>query len=145
MEEESYEGFPIFSACKYDSEGGAVEARFNEDAWPYLRRLQKHFRQHQLRQAVCLQTPYAIRTYEIAKMIEQSEGQRPRQMPVGQFRQMYGLEDKYERHSDMRRRVIDPSVKQVNEKTNVDVRCKDIRDGQTPVALQWSVEPVGTA
>jgi hypothetical protein len=40
----------------------------------------------------------------------------------------------------MRRRVIDPSVEQVNEKTDVDVRCRDVRDGQTPVALQWTVE-----
>jgi Initiator Replication protein. len=56
---------------------------------------------------------------------------------------MFSLEGKYGRHSDMRRRVIDPSVKQVNEKTGVDVRCEDVRDGQTPIALRWIVEPKG--
>ena len=73
-------------------------------------------------------------------MIERPGERRSRQIPVGRFRKMFGLEDKYERHSDMRRRVIDPAVQQVNEKTDVDVRCEDVRDGQTPVALRWIVE-----
>ena len=117
-----------------------LHLRRREDARPYLLQLREHFIQYRLRQAIPLSTPYAIRTYEIAKMIERPGEQRSRQIPVGRFRQMFGLEDKYDRHRDMRRRVIDPSVEQVNEKTDVNVRCTDIRDGQTPIALQWTVE-----
>jgi plasmid replication initiation protein len=127
--------------CKYKSQEGTVEAKFNQDARPYLLQLRDHFTQHKLRQAIPLSTPYAIRTYEIAKMIERPGERRSRQIPVGRFRKMFGLEDKYARHSDMRRRVIDPSLEEVNETTDVDVRCEDVRDGQTPVALRWTVEP----
>lgn len=139
-DKKNYEGYPIFSTCKYRSREGIIEAKFNEDARPYLLQLRDHFTQYRLRQAIPLSTPYAIRTYEIAKMIERPGERRSRQIPVGRFRKMFGLEDKYERHSDMRRRVIDPSVEQVNGKTDVNVRCGDVRDGQTPVALRWSVE-----
>ena len=138
--EQDYEAYPIFSACKYKSQRGIIEAKFNEDARPYLLQLRDHFAQYRLRQAIPLSTPYAIRTYEIAKMIERPGERRSRQIPVGRFRKMFSLEDKYDRHRDMRRRVIDPAVQQVNEKTDVDVRCKDVRDGQTPVALRWIVE-----
>jgi len=139
-DKKDYKGYPIFAMCEYKSREGMIEAKFNQDARPYLLQLRDHFTQYRLRQAIPLSTPYAIRTYEIAKMIERPGERRSRQIPVGRFRKMFGLEDKYARHRDMRRRVIDPSVEQVNEKTDVDVRCKDVRDGQTPVALQWTVE-----
>ena len=139
-DKKSYEGYPIFSTCKYKSREGMIEAKFNEDARPYLLQLREHFTQYRLRQAIPLSTPYAIRTYEIAKMIERPGERRVRQIPVGRFRKMFSLEDKYSRHNDMRRRVIGPSVEQVNEKTDVNVRCTDVRDGQTPIALQWIVE-----
>lgn len=144
-DKKDYEGYPIFSMCKYKSREGMIEAKFNEDARPYLLQLREHFTQYRLRQAIPLSTPYAIRTYEISKMIERPDGRRSKQIPVSRFRKMFSLENKYERHSDMRRRVIDPSVEQVNEKTDVDVQCRDVRDGQTPVALQWAVEPAKTA
>ncbi len=142
-DKKDYEGYPIFSMCKYKSREGMIEAKFNEDARSYLLQLREHFTQYRLRQAIPLSTPYAIRTYEIAKMIERPGERRSRQIPVGRFRKMFSLEDKYGRHSDMRRRVVDPSVKQVNEKTDVNVHCEDVRDGQTPIALEWTVESKG--
>lgn len=138
-DKKDYEGYPIFSMCKYRSREGVIEARFNEDARPYLLQLREHFTQYRLRQAIPLSTPYAIRTYEISKMIERPGEVRSRQIAIQRFRSMFRLETKYERHCDMRRRVVNPSVREVNEKTDVNVTCKDVRDGQTPVALKWTV------
>lgn len=137
---QDYEGYPIFSVCRYQSRQGIIEAKFNKDARPFLLKLRKHFTQYRLRQAIPLSTPYAIRTYELSKMIERSGERRHRRIPVGRFRKMFSLENKYERHCDMRRRVIDPSVQEVNEETDVTTQCVDVRNGQTPVALRWSVE-----
>ena len=138
-DEKDYEGYPIFSMCKYKSGEGVIEAKFNEDARPFLLQLREHFTQYRLEQAIPLSTPYAIRTYEISKMIERPGERRSRQIPVERFRSMFKLENKYKRHCDMRRRVINPSVKEVNEKTDVEIMCDDVRDGQTPVALKWVV------
>ena len=136
---QDYEGYPIFAMCKYRSREGVIEARFNDDARPYLLQLSKHFTQYRLRQAIPLSTPYAIRTYEVSKMIERPGKKRTQKIPVVRLRKMFKLEDKYARHSDMRRRVVNPSVDEVNEKCDVDVECLDVRDGQTPVALKWIV------
>jgi len=138
-DKKDYEGYPIFAKCKYESRQGMIEAKFNEDARPFLLQLRKHFTQYRLEQAIPLSTPYAIRTYEISKMIERPGERRSRQIPVERFRSMFKLEDKYKRHSDMRRRVIDPSVEEVNKKTDVEICCDDVRDGQTPIALKWVV------
>jgi plasmid replication initiation protein len=138
-DEKDYEGYPIFAVCKYKSGEGVIEAKFNEDARPFLLQLREHFTQYRLKQAIPLSTPYAIRMYEIAKMIERPGQRRSRQIPIDRFRSMFKLENKYKRHTDMRRRVINPSVEEVNEKTDVKVICKDVRDGQTPVALNLVV------
>lgn len=138
-DKKDYEGYPIFSMCKYRSREGMIEARFNEDARPYLLQLREHFTQYRLRQAIPLSTPYAIRTYEISKMIERPGEVRSRKISLDRFRSMFRLEAKYERHCDMRRRVVKPSIDEVNEKTDVNVTCEDVREGQTPVALKWTV------
>lgn len=138
-DKKDYEGYPIFAVCKYKSGEGVIEAKFNEDARPFLLQLRKHFTQYRLRQAIPLSTPYAIRTYEISKMIERPGKRRSRQIPVERFRSMFKLENKYKRHCDMRRRVIDPSIAEVNQKTDVEISCDDVRDGQTPIALNWVV------
>ena len=83
--EQDYEAYPIFSACKYKSQRGIIEAKFNEDARPYLLQLRDHFTQYRLRQAIPLSTPYAIRTYEIVKMIERPGERRSHQIPVGRL------------------------------------------------------------
>ena len=138
-DKKDYEGYPIFAKCKYESRRGMIEAKFNEDARTYLLELRKHFTQYRLEQAIPLSTPYAIRTYEISKMIERPGERRSRQIPVERFRSMFRLENKYKRHCDMRRRVVDPSVEEVNKKTDVEISCDDVRDGQTPIALNWAV------
>jgi plasmid replication initiation protein len=138
-DKKDYEGYPIFAKCKYESRQGVIEAKFNEDARQFLLQLREHFTQYRLEQAIPLSTPYAIRTYEISKMIERPGERRSRQIPIERFRSMFKLEDKYKRHCDMRRRVVNPSVKEVNKKTDVDISCDDVRDGQTPIALKWVV------
>ena len=138
-DKKDYEGYPIFAKCKYESQKGMIEAKFNEDARPFLLQLREHFTQYRLEQAIPLSTPYAIRTYEVSKMIERPGERRTRQIPVERFRSMFKLENKYKRHCDLRRRVIDPSVKEVNKKTDVEISCDDVRDGQTPIALKWVV------
>lgn len=143
-DKKDYEGYPIFAKCKYESREGVIEAKFNEDARPFLLQLREHFTQYRLEQAIPLSTPYAIRTYEISKMIERPGERRSRQIPIERFRSMFKLEDKYQRHCDMRRRVVNPSVKEVNSKTDVDISCDDVRDGQTPIALKWVVESTET-
>jgi len=144
-DKQDYEGYPIFSFCKYRSREGIIEAKFNDDARLFLLQLSKRFTQYRLKQAIPLSTPYAIRTYEIAKMVERPGQKRIQEIPLDRFRQMFRLENKYARHSDMRRRVINPSVEEVNRKCDVDVGCTDVRDGRTPVALKWKVTSMGPA
>ena len=131
-------GHPIFAVCRYRSERGLVEAQFNEAARSHVRPMIQHGAEYQLRDALVLSTPYAIRVYEIAREVERARQEV--EITIQEIRRMLGVEGKYDRHGDLRRRVIDPAVQEVHLRCGVPVVCRDVRDGQTPVALRWSLK-----
>jgi hypothetical protein len=144
-EDHHYEGTPIFATCKYIRGAGLIEAKFNEHARPYLLKLSKCFTKYRLRCVMSLSTPYAVRFYQIAKMIERKRAPQTRSMEIDLFRQIFLIEDKYHRYSDVVRYIIDPSVEEVNEKTDTALQCKTIRQGGSkygkPIAIEWTVRP----
>jgi hypothetical protein len=92
-----------------------------------------------------LSTPYAVRFYQIAKMIQRDEGPRTRMLGVPEFRSLFMLENKYDRHADLVNHVIKPSVGEVNDKTKTRLRVDTARKGGSkygsPVGLRWTVWP----
>lgn len=141
----NYEGYSIFTTCKYLRQEGVVAAKFNEDARPYLLQLRESFTRYKLRQVMKLSTSYAVRFYQIAKMIQRSDSARNQIIDISSFRKLFMLEAKYERHADLVNHVIKPSVKEVNDKTDAQLRIETIREGNpkygTPKSLKWTVWP----
>jgi len=144
-EDHHYEGYTVFSFCKYLPEKGLIEARFNEDARPFLLQLTKYFTQYQLRYTMRLRSSYAVRFYQIAKMIERPGKPQTQRMDVGYFRELFLIEDKYSRYNDVINRVIAPSVKQVNTATDTNLRIRTIRKYGSPygkpLEVEWTVWP----
>jgi plasmid replication initiation protein len=139
-ENREHERVPVFVRCVYKSRRGILEARFADALRAHVGGDETHGGRYPLRYGMRLSTPYAIRAYEISKMIASAEGEDEKRLPISLFRRVLKLEDKYRRHCDMRRRVIAPAISEVSEKTDVRVQCSDVREGQTPVALKWRVE-----
>lgn len=140
-EKQRYVGYPIFAKCEYRWGEGILEAQFNEYARPFLLQLSERFTKYRAQQALSLSTPYAIRTYEIAKMVERPGKTSSHVVSLDAFRRAFALETKYARHRDMRRRVLNPAIEEVNATCDVKVVCDDVREGRTPVALRWTVTP----
>lgn len=144
-EKQRYVGYPIFSKCEYRWGEGILEAQFNEHARPFLLQLSERFTKYRAQQALSLSTPYAIRAYEIAKMVERPRKTSSHVVSIEAFRRAFALEKKYARHRDMRRRVLNPAIEEVNATCDVKVVCDDVREGRTPVALRWTVTPKPTS
>lgn len=140
-----YDGYPIFAVCRYLRNEGVVEAEFNEKARPYLLQLRKSFTKYKLEEVMKLSTSYAVRIYQIAKMIERDEGHRVRSLDLSDFRKLFMLENKYDRHTDLKGFVIEPAVEEINKKTSTRLQIKTVRKGESkygkPLALRWKVWP----
>lgn len=140
-----YEGHPIFATCRYVPREGYIEARFNDDAQQYLLQVKESFTKYKLRTVMRLSSSYAVRFYQIAKMIQRDEGPRHRAIDIDDFRTLFMLTDKYKSHRDLCRRVINPSVEEINKKTQTKLEVRTTRKSESRygavTGLKWVVWP----
>jgi hypothetical protein len=137
----SYAGMPLFSDMRYLQHKGLVSALFHDKAQPYLLQLEKQFTSWRLDQTIPLTTSYAVRHYMISKMVERRGRTNSHTFEMEDYRKKMAVEDKYDRFVDLRRRVLDPSMEQINSETDLTADYTVVRNGQTPVGLKFIVRP----
>jgi len=139
-EDGSYHGMTVFEHIRYLAHSGVITAQFSNYARPYLLQLERQFTSWQMRQTLPLTTNYAIRHYMLAKMVERKTRRHQQTFALTDYRRWMRLTDKYERFADLRRYVLEPSIEQVNDKTDVEVAVEVERHGRSAVGLTFIVE-----
>ncbi len=85
-----------------------------------------------------LSSKYSLALYEIAK--DYVNVSIPR-MTIVTFRKLMGLDEgQYENFPDLRRRVIEPAIDEINSKTDLRIDLNYIKDGRKVVGLQFTVQ-----
>lgn len=121
---------------RYKDGQGAVELGFSPTVLPQLTMLNKEFTSYQLRQIGSLSSFYAIRLYEL---MAQFFKLGTRECTLEQLRQMLDLGDKYENIKDLRKRVLDPAIKEVNRHTDISVVAEPIRKGRAITGFSFTI------
>lgn len=137
----SYAAKPLFDGVRYVRHQGIISAKFDEDVEEYLLKLSEQFTSWRLDQTIPLTTSYAIRHYMLGKYVERRGRKHSETFPVEDYRQRLKCEDKYNRFVDLERRVLSPSVEEVNEKTDLTLRYEVVREGRSPVAITFTAHP----
>jgi plasmid replication initiation protein len=107
-----------------------LEITFAPDVVPLITRLEENFTSYQLKQVSQLTSKYAIRLYEL--LIAWREVGKTPQIDLAEFRQKIGVEAKeYERMHHFKARVLEPSIKQINEHTDITVTYEQHKKGRT--------------
>lgn len=105
-------------SIRYIDGEGRVDLRFNYDMIPYINQLSSEFTEffmHSLdSNAFKMNSTYGYRLYEIL-MQWKSIGYR--EIEVEWIRDIFDLPDSYKLLADLKRRVIDPALKDINEHT----------------------------
>lgn len=114
-------------SIEYVEKEGRVAIRFGKDILPYLTELTRRFTKYALSDVAKMSSPHAIRLYEL---LMQWRDTGTREVSVDWVRQRLGLADKYPSYKDLRRWVIDPSVKQINEHSPIRVKWEARKSGR---------------
>jgi len=109
----------------YIDQEGRIEMRFGKDILPYLTGLQREFTRYALSDVAKMTSAYGIRLYEL---LVQWKGSH-REVALDDLRRWLQLEDRYPSIKDLKRRVLDPAVEQINE--------------HSPLMLTWSQRKTG--
>ena len=118
------------SRIKYIDTTATLEVTFAPDVVPLITRLEQHFTSYQLKQVIQLKSKYSIRLYEL--LIAWREVGKVPQIELSDFREKLGIDaDEYVRMSDFKVRVLEPSIKQINEHTDITASYEQHKKGRT--------------
>ena len=121
---------------KYREGQGCVELGFSPTVLPHLTMLNREFTSYQLKQIGSLSSFYAVRLYELMSQFLKL-GQR--ECTLDQLRQMLDLGDKYQDVKNLRVRVLDPALKELNAGTDLAVTAEPRRQGRKIVGFSFTI------
>jgi len=119
---------------QYHDTEGKVTLGFSPTISPYLTMLHQKFTSYHLENIAGLRSSYSVRLYEFMMQFK-STGKFV--VSVDDFKSWLELDDAYSRFSDLKRRVINPAVKELMAKSNMVIEWEGIRMGKTVTRLEF--------
>ena len=125
--------------AKYDS--GKVQLRFSDTISRHIREIVTEQTSYKLQQATQLRTQHSIRLFEIMNMVLDpitKEGEW--NITVDQLKKIFEVEDCYDRWVDLKKKVIEQSVSQINKNTSLRVEWEVVgKEGKRITDLRFIV------
>jgi len=122
-------------AVMYIENEGAVAIRFAAEILPYLTQLSEQFTRYALADVAKMTSAYAIRLYE---MLIQWRGTGERVVEIDWLRDSLMLEGKYGDIQNLKRRVLEPAVEQINELSPLWVKWEQRKTGRRVTHLVFT-------
>lgn len=122
------ERFRWVDGVKYWDGEAKVTLSFSNKVIPYLTKQHREFTTYQLKQISKLNTAYAIRFYELLIQFINTE-EKERYISLEKLRTRLEIENQYKRFYDLKKYIIDPSIKDINEKTDLCVDWDVLKKG----------------
>lgn len=111
----------IFPSIKGDDATGEIVVKINDDLWGLFLELSKGFKKYQLNTALSLNSPYALRLYQLL-----AGNQQPITYDLLWLKKMFGVEKKYTLAKDFIKRVIVSAQQELNEKAEKSFEFKPV-------------------
>ncbi|MFA9203344.1 MAG: replication initiation protein RepM [Flavobacteriales bacterium] len=134
-QDKTAKGNPITKMSRWVSEVGYAESEalvsliFAPAVVPLITRLEEQFTKYEIDQVSGLSSAYAVRLYELL-ICWRSTGKTPI-ITLADFRKRLGiLNDEYTRTDNLKARIIDLSITQINEKTDITVSYEQHKKGR---------------
>ena len=122
-----------------NTKSGIIKIRLDNDMRPYLLQLKANFTCYELIWTLHFKSKYTIRLYELVKSIHFHELENyERQYPVDELKRILGGEG-YKEYRDFKRRVLKPSVDEINAYSDKTVEFTEIRQGKKVAMVQFTV------
>lgn len=126
------------NAIYVDSEG-VVEFVFADAVIPMLVQLEKNFTSYDIEQIAQLSSRYAMRIYEmIMRHFDKKKGSGWIELSLDDFRFRLGiLPSEYPRMGNLKARVLDVAINQINERTNIQATYTPKKQGRKIVGFSF--------
>ena len=114
---------------EYDDGKGRTWLRFDEDIVPHLLDLRSDFTQYKIKDVYQFNTASAWRVYELLKEAK-GKGHAQRDFEVEELKFKLGLSGLYARVGNLKQRVLDPAVAEINKHSDIEVQYEQRKRGR---------------
>lgn len=122
------------SSIDYLPGEGKIVLSFSVGMIPYLSQLSREFTQYKLMHVAGFESVYSIRLYEL---LVQWSSVGEREIEIEWFKSQFQVADKYSRVVDLKKRVIEPAIKEINEHSNFWVKFGQRKTGRNITHFQF--------
>jgi len=127
------------SEIRYIDNEASVKLIFSPTVSPLITLLEKNFASYELEQVAQLNSKYAVRLYEVV-IAWRSTGKTP-MIAIDELRNRLGvLDDEYTVTADFKRWALDNPIKQINEKTEINLSYEQHKQGRKIVGFTFTVK-----
>ncbi|NBA98608.1 replication initiation protein [Pseudomonas sp. R5(2019)] len=131
------------SEIKYHKGMGEVEIHFTDQVIPQITGLNRLYTQYRTGSIVDLTSVYSVRIYEWLCQFRSTGWMKIR---VTELRDRLNLLESYPKFNDLRRRVIDVAINEINKSTDLNVEVEFIKRGRSieMIEFKFTTQPVQT-
>lgn len=126
----------------YFKKEGRFRIMFHERLMPYIAELHGRYTKYKLINIGTLNSTHAIRLYELCSQYRDTGW---RQTSVDDLKDWLQVSDKYDRYNNFNQRVLTPSIREINDKSDLLVDFEPVRRGRAIVALKFTINTKKTA
>ena len=129
------------TTVKYSDKAGFIKVFFNPEIEEYLHNLKSSFTTYYIDQVSKFKRFYSVRFYEIAIMhINKSKVNKSNfKMLIEDLRDILELTNKYPRFVSLKNKVLEPSIREINNLSDLTLSYEVIKMGRTPYAIKFTV------
>lgn len=125
------------SSAEYQKGEGVIALSFSPKLKPYLLQLKDTFTTYRLSNILSLKSTYSIRLYELMKKWQHLGSWS---CSIEKFKEKMGIEHKkYPRYANLKARVLNPAIQEVNEKTDVFISLIEIKKGRSVEKIKFTI------
>ncbi len=120
------------SRVEYHDGEGWAELSFSHHLLPHLTSLGRDFTKYRLGQVANLRSTYSVRIFEWCIQFIDNGWMV---VTLDELRQRLGVQ--HSKYADLRRKVIEPAVKELNTKSNLSISMEPIKEGKAVKAVKF--------
>lgn len=125
------------SNIRYLEGEGGIHLQFSPVMIPYISHLHSEFTIYDLESISKMSSTYSIRIYEL---LTQWVSVGKRSISVEELREILCLENKYKAVKDLKARVINPAIKEINNTSDLNVSYEQYKEGRSIKGFDFLLE-----
>ena len=127
----------LITKQKYQDGQGRVWIRFDEDLVPHLLGLKEKYTPYRIRDVYQFQRASTWRVYELLKQFKKIG---KREFDLEEFKLKVGVAGAYARIGNLKQRVIDPAVEEINATSDIEVQWSTVKRGRAVAKLRFYIK-----